>query len=325
MLSAIKSNARGLTFSSVHDSFWTHASDIPEMSAILRDAFVDMHEEHIVDRLHEEMQKRYSNFMHHAPIDSNTALGQSITALRKSRGSLGRWTEGAAITNDKQVDELIEEYTRQQLLRSEDPEERAKGEAMVTPASLYEAAEEAQTLPVLEENEVQLLGSQASDSANVKMAVDAEVEAQEEVEEPEEANAIEASEDEDVPGSEGAEALATDDAEGMEAANEDIVDDAEHTEPTNFTDADDIDIDIDNEPLAAPRKGRGKGKKPAKTTKAKSPKAQKPPKAPKEPKPRKEPKVVRRLHIWLPLKFPETPERGTFDVKLLKDSAYFFS
>ena len=161
------------------------------------------------------------------------------------------------------------------------------------------------------------------------MAVDAEVEAQEEVEEPEEANAIEASADEDVPGSEGAEALATDDAEGTEAANEDIVG-SPPTEPHDLDDADDLDIDaedidIDSNPHPSPRKGRGKGKMPAKTPKAKSTRAQKPSKAPKEPKPRKEPKVVRRLHIWLPLKFPETPERGTFDVRLLKDSAYFFS
>jgi len=328
MLSAIKSNARGLTFSSVHDSFWTHASDIPEMSAILRDAFVDMHEEHIVDRLHEEMQKRYSNFLHHAPIDSSSALGQRITALRKSRGTLGRWTEAAAITNDKQVDELIEEYTRQQLLKSQDAEERAKGQAMVTPASLYEAAEEAETLPVLEAGEVPLLGSQAGDSANVKMAVDAEAEIQEEAEEVEDAmanNALDAAEDEDVPGSEGAEALATDDAEGMEAANEDNID-VDDNSPTDLEDLDDIDVeDIDAEPLPTTKRGRGKGKKPAKTTKAKSSRARKTPKAPKEPKPRKEPKVVRRLHIWLPLKFPDTPERGSFDVKLLKDSAYFFS
>jgi len=33
---------------------------------------------------------------------------------------------------------------------------------------------------------------------------------------------------------------------------------------------------------------------------------------------------VRKVYVWLPLKFPEVPEKGDFDVTRLKESQYFF-
>jgi len=36
MLTALECQKRDITFAAVHDSYWTHASDVPEMSAILR-------------------------------------------------------------------------------------------------------------------------------------------------------------------------------------------------------------------------------------------------------------------------------------------------
>ena len=37
MLTALKCKEEDITFAAVHDSYWTHAADIPRMNAILRE------------------------------------------------------------------------------------------------------------------------------------------------------------------------------------------------------------------------------------------------------------------------------------------------
>lgn len=128
MLSALKCNEIGLTFASIHDSFWTHACDIEKMSEVLRDAFVAMHSEDIIGRLREEFVARYKNHMYMASVVGLSKVGQKITAWRKEvKGKSG------------QVSELALESQRNTLLASEDPAEREKGEKMVTPASIMAA------------------------------------------------------------------------------------------------------------------------------------------------------------------------------------------
>lgn len=46
---------RNYTFASVHDSFWTHASDIDGMNEVLRKAFVDLHTAPILETLRSEV------------------------------------------------------------------------------------------------------------------------------------------------------------------------------------------------------------------------------------------------------------------------------
>ncbi|KAM0716156.1 hypothetical protein Q7P37_008670 [Cladosporium fusiforme] len=125
MLSALKCNEIGLTFASIHDSFWTHACDIEKMSVVLRDAFVAMHSEDIIGRLREEFVARYKGHMYLASVLASSKVGQEITALRKGVRS-----------RSGQASELALERERLRLLESEDASERAKGEAMITPASI---------------------------------------------------------------------------------------------------------------------------------------------------------------------------------------------
>ena len=138
MLSALKCNEVGLTFASIHDSFWTHACDIEKMSEVLRDAFVAMHSEDVIGRLHEEFRARYKDHMYLASVIAISEVGSKITALRKDMKS-----------KSGQASELALEKQRLDLLASEDPADRAKGEAMVTPASIMaaESDESAYALP----------------------------------------------------------------------------------------------------------------------------------------------------------------------------------
>jgi DNA-directed RNA polymerase len=40
-----------MTFTAVHDSYWTHACDVDEMNEKLRDAFVELHEQPLLEEL----------------------------------------------------------------------------------------------------------------------------------------------------------------------------------------------------------------------------------------------------------------------------------
>lgn len=139
LLSALKCDELGLTFAAVHDSYWTHAADIPVMNRVLRDCFVSMHEEDIIGRLAAEFRVRYKDSMRLTSVYTSSPVGQEIQAHRASKGPLGTRQKkmGGAFTR-----ELLEEWERQRLLKSDDPAEVEKGKAMVTAASIFESVED---------------------------------------------------------------------------------------------------------------------------------------------------------------------------------------
>lgn len=59
LLTALEMDRRGLTFSAVHDSFWTHACDIDEMNSALRDTFVELYDQPLLERLKKTWEVRY--------------------------------------------------------------------------------------------------------------------------------------------------------------------------------------------------------------------------------------------------------------------------
>ncbi|KAH9925646.1 DNA/RNA polymerase [Epithele typhae] len=68
MLTALACAEKGIEFASVHDSYWTHACDIDNMSALIRDTFISLHSSGILERLAEEWKSRYAT--HKVPISS---------------------------------------------------------------------------------------------------------------------------------------------------------------------------------------------------------------------------------------------------------------
>lgn len=125
ILSANACQQAGLTFSAVHDSFWTHAADIDQMNLILRDAFVRMHSDDVVGRLASEFKVRYGKNLFLARLDRKSRIGKVITKHR-------------AENRMSKLQELIMENKRQTLLNSTDPEDQAEGRGMVTCASIFE-------------------------------------------------------------------------------------------------------------------------------------------------------------------------------------------
>ncbi|KAI1095830.1 DNA/RNA polymerase [Rostrohypoxylon terebratum] len=125
LLSALECNEVGLSFAAVHDSFWTHASDVDVMNRVLRDCFVRIHSEDVIGRLAAEFEARYKGALYLAKLDRGHPAEEEIHALRKER----KLTMKA---------ELLEEYERMRLLNSEDPKEVEKGRSMATPTSIFQ-------------------------------------------------------------------------------------------------------------------------------------------------------------------------------------------
>ncbi|GAA5889219.1 hypothetical protein JCM16303_004353 [Sporobolomyces ruberrimus] len=55
-----------IAFASVHDSYWTHACDVDEMSVVLRDTFIELHSQDILGKLRQEFITRYNG--HVVPV-----------------------------------------------------------------------------------------------------------------------------------------------------------------------------------------------------------------------------------------------------------------
>mmetsp|Transcript_21755 Transcript_21755/g.47275 ORF Transcript_21755/g.47275 Transcript_21755/m.47275 type:complete len:1265 (+) Transcript_21755:177-3971(+) len=59
LLTAIEMDKRGLSFSAVHDSYWTHPCDIEEMNVVLRESFIDLYKRPLLEELKKMWEIRY--------------------------------------------------------------------------------------------------------------------------------------------------------------------------------------------------------------------------------------------------------------------------
>jgi DNA-directed RNA polymerase, mitochondrial len=140
MLSALKMDELGLDFAAVHDSFWTHASEVDTLNQLLRDAFIRMHSEDVIGRLKAEFEKRYEGYLYLAKVRKGTKLARALDQHRKEL-SASAPHPGRGGPNKKHPnldDELVREIQKRRLMASNDAEERRRGEEMVTPSSIFE-------------------------------------------------------------------------------------------------------------------------------------------------------------------------------------------
>ncbi|CAB9510800.1 RNA polymerase 2, chloroplastic/mitochondrial [Seminavis robusta] len=59
LMTAMEMDRRGLSFSAVHDSFWTHPCDVDEMNEALRDQFVELYSHPLLEELKTSFEIRY--------------------------------------------------------------------------------------------------------------------------------------------------------------------------------------------------------------------------------------------------------------------------
>ncbi|KAF9402672.1 DNA-directed RNA polymerase [Mortierella sp. AD011] len=63
LMSAAGCVEAGLTFASVHDSYWTHACDVEVMNEVLRNQFISLHSNNIMQNLQNEFMERYKDYL----------------------------------------------------------------------------------------------------------------------------------------------------------------------------------------------------------------------------------------------------------------------
>ncbi len=69
----------GLSFAGVHDSFWTHAGSVDDMNAILREKFLELHSQPLLQNLRNELLEESPELdIPHVPQLGSLAL-ESIT------------------------------------------------------------------------------------------------------------------------------------------------------------------------------------------------------------------------------------------------------
>ena len=59
MMTALQCARHGITFVSVHDSFWTHACDVDRLSRFCREQFVALHKEPLLEILSQDFISKY--------------------------------------------------------------------------------------------------------------------------------------------------------------------------------------------------------------------------------------------------------------------------
>ncbi|CAO0798336.1 unnamed protein product [Mucor circinelloides] len=62
LMSAVACHKKGMSFASVHDSYWTHACDVDGMNEVIRDQFIELHSQPIMENLIAEFNERYKDY-----------------------------------------------------------------------------------------------------------------------------------------------------------------------------------------------------------------------------------------------------------------------
>ncbi|KAF7313242.1 DNA-directed RNA polymerase [Mycena kentingensis (nom. inval.)] len=106
MLTAIECNVQGLTFASVHDSYWTHASSVDQMAEIIRSTFIALHSSDVLEKLRTEFLSRYKGFqipLYHlrsaSLIKQLRAAGSRIRATPAQSQLLGSLSDIVEVTD----------------------------------------------------------------------------------------------------------------------------------------------------------------------------------------------------------------------------------
>lgn len=83
LMSAVACHKKGMSFASVHDSYWTHACDVDSMNEVIRDQFIELHSQPIMENLISEFKERYKDYK----VPQSVLIEKDDTAGAKKEGS----------------------------------------------------------------------------------------------------------------------------------------------------------------------------------------------------------------------------------------------
>jgi DNA-directed RNA polymerase, mitochondrial len=105
-LTALRATDHNLTFASVHDSFYTHPSDMDSLARILRDEFVNLYSTPVLQNLRDDLVQRYAGYI--IPTDSSASTRRRRRVWPSPIGVLSR-LQGRRIGKDIPTVSPVEE------------------------------------------------------------------------------------------------------------------------------------------------------------------------------------------------------------------------
>ncbi|KAI9488443.1 hypothetical protein BDB00DRAFT_791874 [Zychaea mexicana] len=100
LMSAVACHEKGMTFASVHDSYWTHACDVDDMNKVIRDQFIELHSQPIMENLFQEFQERYKHYK--VPVVKDLSTGK-----RKSKKPKAAAAAAAAAEEEEEAEAIV--------------------------------------------------------------------------------------------------------------------------------------------------------------------------------------------------------------------------
>ena len=88
MLTSLFLSAQGLTFASVHDCYWTHASTVSQMNKVCRDQFVNIYKYPILEDLSEHFEQTYIKVPDLKISEKNLARAVILFKMIPEKGEL---------------------------------------------------------------------------------------------------------------------------------------------------------------------------------------------------------------------------------------------
>lgn len=133
LLTAVKCHQSGITFASVHDSYWTHASSVESMSEVIRDTFIHLHSQNLIGQLREEFLLRYGD--HCVPVVNARQIAQAVKDKKKQKkGAMvyGSEVEDYAAEVDPSELAVDADAADEDLVSEEPPKKLAKDDPTMT-------------------------------------------------------------------------------------------------------------------------------------------------------------------------------------------------
>lgn len=114
MMTCVASQTAQISFAAIHDSFWTHPSDVPRLSKLIREEFVRLHSSGIMESLSEDLRYVNRNSFQLVWVD-NKEHPEFASALKKLRKT---YVSEKSIP-DKTLSTTVSSTRRDTILRRE--------------------------------------------------------------------------------------------------------------------------------------------------------------------------------------------------------------
>lgn len=123
MMTCLQSKAEGITFAGVHDSFWTHPSDVNKLYTIIRQEFVRLYQSEIIENFQMDLEHLTKNRLQLVYVDNekDAEFAAALGKLRSQRAGDIQKKSPQAIINGSLTQELHDNISVLELVEKFQP------------------------------------------------------------------------------------------------------------------------------------------------------------------------------------------------------------